>query len=764
MKYVKTNQIQNKEIQNYIIKKYKMPISLADYIINLGYSTPDEVDQYLNPSFNLFYDPYDFKDMKAVVDKINQAIKENKRILIFGDYDVDGIGSTYILIKYFEELGIRVDYFLPSRYQDGYGLTCESVDKIKELFDPELIITVDCGIASVKEVEYIKSLGMDIIITDHHEPQETLPDCLILDCKMPKEKYPFKYLCGAGMALKLVYALSDFETCKKYFTVCAISTISDIVELVGENRYIVQEGLKNFKKDCPKGLAYLIKQCKITNIPTSKDISFRVSPKLNATGRMGDASISLKLYLANNNDEIKSLYSQIIEMNSKRQNLCDDICFQAMQMIEGDSSSKNIVILKDRNWECGVLGIVCSKLMEKLHKPIILLGYDERLDIYTGSARSIGNCDLFSAISVQSDLLEKFGGHKNACGLSLKLDNFEIFKNNMVKCFNEENMNIKNEKYYDIEKDLDSITFDYMKKLQLLEPFGVSNPEPIFMSKIQSLTTSPMNNHFEHLVIEGKNYSGVFFGKSKSIYTLSFNAQKEIYFTAFIDYFLNKSSIKINILDFYCQEYKKFNAQISQGLQINHFISSDMSTCAKYRSLSEYNENMSNNVVYIVYNSDEIAYNYNEVNYVHLSSKDANQVLLVSPIDFEFSPQVQRVVFLEPIRDLSILIYINSNYPNIEVYADVQPFKEIKINRNKINQMQNLLKDIKGLIFDEIYMYKKFISKFGIQFKDFIICLNILASNSIIEYDKSSFQFKFLCDDVCADCSNIKNLDNVILE
>ena len=514
MKYKKSYENTANEVILYAQDKYGFTFDVANYIYYLGYKTEQQIEDYINPSSSLFHNPFLFPDMQKVVDKINKAIEEKKHILIYGDYDVDGIGSTYILMKYFEERGIKVDYFLPSRYKDGYGLTIGSIDKVISEYSPDLIITVDCGITSIDEVEYLKQKGVDIIITDHHEPLEVLPDCLVLDCKIKNQPYPFKYLCGAGMALKLVQALSDEQTCKKYMTVCAISTISDIVELVDENRYIVKEGLKNYNIDCPDGVKYLIKQCKIFGVPSAKDISFKVAPKINATGRMGDASISLKLYLAKTEAEIKKYCKQTMGMNEQRQTLCNTIFDEANAMLDSREFLDNIIVLQKPEWECGILGIVCSKIVERYHRPTILFGLDERTQNLSGSARSFGSFDLHNAISQNTNLLESFGGHKMACGVALKPENFESFSASMQNTIDVDEEDT-DEIFYDIDLNPNQINMDFVNHLSLLEPFGVANPEPTFRVKTNSVTVSPMPSHFEHLIVEIQKSSGVYFNNSK---------------------------------------------------------------------------------------------------------------------------------------------------------------------------------------------------------------------------------------------------------
>lgn len=743
MNYKKAYENVTNEAIVYAQDKYGFTFDVANYIYNLGYKTTKEIEDYVNPSNAFFHDPFLFPDMKKIVEKINFAVNEKKKILIYGDYDVDGIGSTYILIKYFEEIGVAVDYFLPSRYKDGYGLTVGSIDKVIDLYNPDLIITVDCGITSVKEVEYLKQKGVDVIITDHHEPQDVLPDCLIIDCKLKNQPYPFKCLCGAGMALKLVQALSDEQTCKKYMTVCAISTISDIVELLDENRYIVKEGLKNYNQDCPDGLKYLIKQCKIFGVPSAKDISFKVAPKLNATGRMGDASISLKLYLAKTEEEIKHFCKQTIQMNEERQMLCNTIFEQAVNMLDNSEDINNIIVLQNAEWECGILGIVSSKLVERYHKPTILLGFDERTQTLSGSARSYANFDLHKAISSTSDLLVTFGGHKFACGLSLKQENFDVFASKIQQTISDKEEAVEEESLYDIDLNPNQINRDFVDHLALLEPFGVANPEPLFRVKVSSITVSPMPSHFEHLIVELHNSTGVYFNNSKNIYTLSFNNKKHLYINLNKEYFLSKPLIKTFIKDVQSKDYLPFNSLICDGAYALTNMYNEIGRAKFYR---EYNQNKINKTVFVTYCKSDVKYYFDEVCYVNYVPSVNMKTLLVSPLKFNNLEDVEEIVFIDELPNFGLINYLNITYPNLKVYANVKKSNALKINKNDIERVFKELVNLKEDVFDEIYMFKKYFNKLNISFNTFICVFNLLLQSKHVEFD--CVKFKINTEDV----------------
>lgn len=755
MKLKKTYNDINNDIIIKAMEKFSLPFSLVNYIYNLGYDTIDKIADYLSPSAKYFYDPFLFPDMRKICDRINIAIKNKERILIFGDYDADGIGSTAILYKYFESVGLLVDYFLPSRYSDGYGLTKDSIDKVNKQFNPNLIITVDCGITCIEEVEYAKSLGIDMIITDHHEPLEILPNCPVIDCKIKNQVYPFSCLCGAGMALKVVYALSDFQTAKKYFTICAISTIADIVELVDENRFIVVEGLKNFEKDCPVGLKYLFKKLKIKDTPNSTDISYKFAPKINATGRMGDATISLKLYLENSNEKIAELVKKVISMNEERQIICQKIFEKAQEMInEMPIQNDNVIVLKSDDWETGVLGIVCAKMIENYNKSVILLGLDKRTGNYVGSARAVEGVNIYDAISKCSDLLVTFGGHEMAAGLTLCENNYNNFKVKINSVVSANSSDFENYLKYDIECSESEFNFDFLNNLNRLEPFGVANPKPKFIIKSKNLYTYPMSNHNEHLLVKFNRFSGVLFNKPYYIYTLNNHAKKSVFCTPFIETFGNSKQIKLFIDNVYCNDINKFNKDISRGLHFkqNIYALSCSNNCNIYTiSSSELAKMPSKKVLYISYYSEikkEVlsSINCDVVDFVYLSHKLSDNTLLISPNNYDGFGAFENIVFVDEICDKNFLNYINFKYPNAKIYLlkDVKNEKiSVKTDKEVFINFYNIMKSINEKFFDEINMYKKYFSKFGFSFSQYLFCLYVFEDLGIIKlFNEKGFYFE----------------------
>ncbi len=529
MEFIKKN---THQINNDNAIKLAEDFGLHEDVVKLlflrGIDTKDAIEKYINAGETQLYNPFLLKNMQEVVDKINYYVKENKNILIMGDYDTDGISAAAILYKYFEKRKVKTNVFLPNRFVDGYGLTIDTINKVHSLYKPDLIITVDCGITCVDEIKYCKDLGIDIIVTDHHDIPAVLPDTLIINPKLPDQIYPFKELCGAGVALKLVQALSGIMEAIQYTTIATLATVADIVPLMDENRAIVKLGLALQKEQLPKGLKQLSKLLKI-NLPlSSTDISFKLAPKINATGRMGDAIISFNLYVEKDDEKIKKNINNLLELNDKRVSETNNIFESACEMLEGTNVSRlGMIVLYNDSWESGVLGIICSKLVEKYNKPVCLLSLVD--DEFKGSCRSIPGVNIFEALTSVSDLLIRYGGHNQAGGLSIERKNLKEFRTRIndyvLKNTNEDELITR--KYYDMDIANINLTPEFVKDLEIFEPCGFKNEKPTFRLSITENMASRMLNFPQHLRLKQDNLNLIGFGKGDYYYNLNVNCNKE---------------------------------------------------------------------------------------------------------------------------------------------------------------------------------------------------------------------------------------------
>ena len=493
----------NKERAEEISKKFGIGIIIAQIIANKNLSD-EEIKVFLNPTRDNFYDPFLLPDMNIAVDRIIKAIENKERVVIFGDYDVDGITSTTVLKKFLEERGLETDDYIPNRLKQGYGLNKEAIKGIVDK-KTSLMITVDCGISGIEDIEYANSLGLDTIVTDHHEPLDILPKAIaVINPKIPNSKYPFRELAGVGVVFKVIQALSiklnlDAKEYLKYLDLVCLGTISDIVPLVSENRVITKLGLKLIETGKNKGIRCILESCGFKKI-NSSTVSFGIAPRINACGRMGVAEDALKLFITDNLNEIKDLTNKLNEYNRKRQETEKGIFEEAIKQIEENGEKdKNIIVLSKEGWHHGVIGIVSSKITEMYLKPSILLCEED--GICKGSGRSVPGLDLHEALTAVSSDLEKYGGHAMAVGVSLKKENFEKFKEDINNYI--EKLNIKEIKpviNVDMEVSLKSLTIENIKELQKLEPFGEANETPIFLIrnlKIESIRAITEGTHLK---------------------------------------------------------------------------------------------------------------------------------------------------------------------------------------------------------------------------------------------------------------------------
>lgn len=503
----------NEEEVAKIEKEFNINSMLAEILVNRGV-TSKNAREFLNPNRHDFYDPFLMPDMEKAVNRIIEAIENTEKIIIFGDYDVDGITSITVLKSFLEDRGIKVDSYIPNRLNEGYGLNKEAIQKIaKEKYT--LMITVDCGITGIEEVDLAKSLGIDTIITDHHEPIETLPNAIaVVDCKRKDNKYPFRELAGVGVAFKVAQAISiklnlDEKEYLKYLDIVSIGTISDIVPLVDENRVITLLGLKLVKVTKNIGLKAILKEAGFKKVDSST-ISFGVAPRLNACGRMGEADKGLSLLLTKNQDEATALSIEINDYNLKRQQEEKRIYEEANNQIKEDKlEEQEAIVLKGIGWHHGVIGIVASKITEIYFKPSILVCYEGE-DIGKGSGRSIPGFDLHKALMKCKDSLAGFGGHSMAVGVSVKKQNFEKFKSEFLKIAREENISAI-EPILNIDGiiNIDEITKQMVESLSLLEPFGEANKMPTFAFKnlkIDSIRSLTEGKHLKLTLKSSNNY------------------------------------------------------------------------------------------------------------------------------------------------------------------------------------------------------------------------------------------------------------------
>ncbi len=447
----------------------------------------DNINEFLNGTLDDLKDPYDIKDMDKLVERLDKAIENKEKICIYGDYDVDGITSITIMYQFLTKIGADVMYYLPDRLIEGYGVNNNALDEIKSK-GVSLVITVDCGITAVDEVKHANDIGLDICITDHHECGEILPDAIaIVNPKRKDSNYSFRFLAGVGVAFKTITAVAikhniPKEEYLKYIDIVAIGTISDIVPLVGENRIISKYGLKAMKETENTGLKALIKLVNAKEID-SLMVSFGMAPRINACGRMGNASAAVKLLLEDNDKIAEQIALQLDDLNQERKNVETIIYEESIEMIESKGlQNKNSIVLYSSSWHNGVIGIVASRLVNLYYKPVILLTKEH------GTIRGSGRCpsgfSIYDALTECKDELIQFGGHELAAGLSIEEEKIDAFIDAFEKAASKRNQ-LLSEQIIDIDAQVEKkdLNIQIIKDIRTMKPYGQSNQVPVFLYK-----------------------------------------------------------------------------------------------------------------------------------------------------------------------------------------------------------------------------------------------------------------------------------------
>lgn len=517
---------------------------LEDLLIKRGIDTQEKARRFLHPSADDLSSPYLFTGVKDAKAEIDEIISQKKKIIIYGDYDCDGIGASAIMYLTLKHLNADVDTFIPTRAEDGYGLSADGLDRVINKFSPGLIITVDCGISSPNEVETAKQAGVKVIVTDHHEPQSKLPDCTVIN---PKLDNGMTELCGAGVALKLAEALAGKDFALSLVDICAISTIADLVPLTGDNRIITRLGLDMLSKNTRPGIKALLTLAghKKGARVTSYDVAFKIAPRLNASGRLSTAEKSLKLLIDDDPYLINLISNELEAENKFRQDLCAKTISEAHEMLHNYDLNKNkIIILSRADWEGGVIGIAAAKVSQEFHRPAIL--FCSKGDVLKGSGRSVAGVNIHDILSHGKDFLIQFGGHSMAAGLSIRPDNLDAFLAASNEYIEETyDISLFSHKFKsDAEVSMKDLSLDFAAALSAFEPFGIDNPKPLFKERVRK-TDFERIQAYTHIKNNIKrNVSAVAFNMSEYLDVLNSDMEKTLYFTVEKECFNNKDTVK----------------------------------------------------------------------------------------------------------------------------------------------------------------------------------------------------------------------------
>jgi single-stranded-DNA-specific exonuclease len=496
------------------------PITLQ-LLLQRNFFSKEDIAKFLNTRFEDLHSSYDLSGVAEAVQRIEQAKEENEKVIIFGDYDADGITSTILLKETLEHIGINPETYIPDRNKEGYGLNKTALDFIKKEYNSQLLITVDCGISNWEEVQYAQKIGMDIIIIDHHSIPKKVPQrCILIDPKLPNQRYRFKDLAGVGVVFKLSCALWEkiiprkIPQLKWFLDIVAIGTIADCVPLVDENRIFAKFGLIVLQKTKRIGIQEIIKTARINidekNPPNAESIAYQIGPRFNASGRMDHADLTLNLLIEDDPVKARVAALEVESKNSERQKVTQQVFSEVKSTLEKDKEYR-LIIRKGKHWPLGILGVVAGKIADEYQCPVFILR--ESADLLEGSGRSIDVFDLISAVSQIDDLIERYGGHSQAMGLKIQPQKLAEFEKKLLGIIDSDydkktwGKNIM----IDINVKAEDIDWDILSEIKKFEPFGEGNREPVFLSEdLQIEEIKLVGNGQKHIKFLFKTKKGAF--------------------------------------------------------------------------------------------------------------------------------------------------------------------------------------------------------------------------------------------------------------
>jgi single-stranded-DNA-specific exonuclease len=546
--------------------KLKVDPVVAELLLQRGIDNYEAAEQFFRPSLEDIHDPFLMQDMDRAVDRLQEAIDEGQRVLLFGDYDVDGTTAVALMYSFLKDT-LAVDYYIPDRYKEGYGLSKEGIDTAKE-HDVDLIISLDCGIKSVELVAYAQELGIDFIICDHHTPGDTLPDCIVLDPKRKDCQYPYDELSGCGVGFKLLQGMCElnnwsYDRLFEHLDLLAVSIGADIVPITGENRILCYHGMKRMNEHPRTAFKELLTLAKREFPVTLTDVVFTIAPRINAAGRLRSGKYAVQLMISEDIHEIRDLAEEINNDNQERRDLDQQITAEALEQLENLAEDRYTNVVFHPDWHKGVVGIVASRIIEKDYKPTIVL--TESNGVITGSARSVKGFNVYEALNQCAELLEQFGGHFYAAGMTLKKENLDAFikafdavaKAEMTPNMLIEEQNVDMELAFDqvFGKEENRMKIPRLKRiLRQFEPHGPGNMKPVFMSR-NVFTTDLRVLKEAHLKLSMTQpqydvvIDGIGFNQAESVDTVAAGMPFDVVYTLEVNRWKDRETLQLNIKD-----------------------------------------------------------------------------------------------------------------------------------------------------------------------------------------------------------------------
>ncbi|MBU5466500.1 single-stranded-DNA-specific exonuclease RecJ [Virgibacillus sp. MSJ-26] len=711
-RFIETETIFNDEITG---NAQNISPVIKELLLQRGITSIKEAGEFLNPQLKYLHNPLLIHSMKKAVERINQAIESGEKILVYGDYDADGVTSTTLLLKTLKELNASCDFYIPNRFTEGYGPN-EAAFKWAKSAGFDLIITVDSGIAAINEAKVAKGLDIDLIITDHHEIQEEIPEAYAVIHPKCSPEYPFKELAGVGVAFKLAECLLGYFP-EHLLDLVAIGTVADMVPLVNENRVLVYYGLEQLTKTNRAGLVALKQQCNLDGRVSEEDIGFLIGPRLNAVGRLQDADLAVDLLMTEDREEALLLAEDVQQINKERQQIVSNIAKEAEKMVE---PGQDVIVVAKEGWNVGVLGIVASRLVKKFNRPAIVMALNEDTSSAKGSARSIPNFNLFENCMAVKDLFTHFGGHSQAAGLSLPIENIRSLSESLNRLIREQ---LKSEDYkpiLEVNKQLNipEVNEALVEEIDQLAPFGMANPKPLFCIKSKAKDIRQLGHLKNHLKIQFKyeNYllEGIGFGLGELYAHISETASISVVGELNINEWNGNRKPQVVIKDLQIDDWQIFDHRGKRNTDL-----------APYFERNNRNVIISNQPIDIPETNTDLE----QINYL-TNIQDINQTdaLYLFDLPPDMSNLKQIIEHLKPTQ-IHLCFYIEKStylatFPSRDdfkwLYAQLMKRKSIDLN----NELQ-LIMDTKGWTKENII----FMSKVFLELKFVNIDKGVLTLN-----------------------------------
>ncbi|MFD1335365.1 single-stranded-DNA-specific exonuclease RecJ [Oceanobacillus iheyensis] len=682
-----------------LLKDTNLSPLLKQLFIQRGITTNEEVQRFLSPQIDDLHHPFLLKDMEKAVQRIHKAIQNEEKILVFGDYDADGVSSTVVMLKALTELGAKCDFYIPNRFTEGYGPNEAAFRNASEQ-GYKVIITVDTGITSVHEANIANELGIDLIITDHHEPQTNIPESFAIIHPKCSPEYPFNELAGVGVAFKFAEALLGYFP-SQFLSYTAIGTIADLVPLFDENRVLASYGLKELRATTDVGLKALIQVCQIEDLD-EQSIGFSIGPRLNAVGRLQDADLAVELLLTEDMEAALEIANEINKINDERKKVVQRIVSEADQIVNS-KPERRIIVVSNEGWNQGVLGIVASHLVRKYDRPAIVLSTQPENGVVKGSARSIPAFDLFEGCMRMRDLFTHFGGHSQAAGMTLPIENVDKLELQLDDILNNElaEEDLKQELEISEQLNMENINIELIKDISKLAPFGMKNPKPVFQIKEIPSDIKRIGSKKNHLKMQFRKNStrmdAIGFGWGDAYNQIAPHTPIQIAGELSINEWNGNQTAQLIIQDMKIDEWQLFDYRGKRRENIIPHVEEDAVI------ISNQTESITSEVSHVSYNSDIIS-DHNRCRTVYINDLPKQLDDLKYVINY-FQPkkivvcyevESSNYLFAFPSREDFVWYYalIKKQGP-FHVAANVESLKKHKgWNEDKINFMSEVFSDL----------------------------------------------------------------------